>query len=70
MLALGNAVPFAGPLSIEGEVKKILFCAGDGKRLPFPPEGYQGLVIAQNVLSIIFVFSSALLCAIISRSSE
>jgi hypothetical protein len=28
MVALGNAVPFVGPLTIAGEVKKFLFCAG------------------------------------------
>jgi len=56
MLALGNAVPFVGPLTFEGEVKKFLFCAGDANCLPIPPEGFQFLVIARNVLSIILVF--------------
>ncbi len=58
MLALGNAVPFVGPLTIDAEVKKFLFCpGGDASCLPpIPPEGFQALVIAQNVLSIILVF--------------
>jgi hypothetical protein len=58
MLALGNAVPFVGPLTIDGEIKKFLFCAGDvsAKCLPIPPEGYQWLVLSQNLVSIILVF--------------
>jgi hypothetical protein len=28
MVALGNAVPFVGPLTIGAEVKKFLFCPG------------------------------------------
>ncbi len=56
MVALGNAVPFVGPLTIDAEIKKFLFCPGFGPCLPIPPEGYQLLVIAQNVLSIILVF--------------
>jgi uncharacterized protein YjbI with pentapeptide repeats len=58
MVALGNAVPFVGPLTIDAEVKKFLFCpSGDVSCLPpFPPEGFQALVIAQNVLSIVLVF--------------
>jgi hypothetical protein len=58
MLALGNAVPFVGPLTIDAEIKKFLFCpGGDASCLPpIPPEGFQALVIAQNVLSIILVF--------------
>jgi Pentapeptide repeats (9 copies) len=58
MLALGNAVPFVGPLTIDAALKKLLFCAGDvsDKCLPLPPEGFQLLVIAQNVVSIILVF--------------
>ncbi len=58
MLALGNAVPFVGPLTIDSEVKKFLFCpSGDGSCLPpIPPEGFQFLVIAQNLASITCVF--------------
>jgi hypothetical protein len=56
MLAFGNAVPFVGPLTIEGEVKKFLFCPGFGPCLPIPPEGYQLLVVGQNLVSITLVF--------------
>ncbi|MGH6822609.1 MAG: pentapeptide repeat-containing protein [Methylocella sp.] len=57
MLALGNAVPCVGPLTIDGEVKKFLFCpGGDANCLPVPPEGYQSLVLGQNLLSITLVF--------------
>jgi hypothetical protein len=54
MVALGNAVPFVGPLTIDAEVKKILFCPGGD--CPIPPDGYQLLVLSQNLLSIILVF--------------
>jgi len=67
MVALGNAVPFVGPLTIDAEIKKLLFCPGFGK---CSPENFQLLVIAQNVVSIILVFLSASPCAIISRSSS
>ncbi len=58
MLSLGNAVPFAGPLTIDSKIKEFLFCAGEvaDKCTPIPPEGFQFLVIAQNLLSIILVF--------------
>jgi len=56
MVALGNAVPFVGPLTIDGEVKKFLFCPRDANCLPIPPECFQLLVIAQNVVSITCVF--------------
>jgi hypothetical protein len=56
MVALGNAVPFVGPLTIDAEIKKFLLCPGFGPCLPIPPEGFQLLVIAQNLLSIILVF--------------
>ncbi len=56
MVALGNAVPFVGPLTIDAEIKKFLFCPGFGPCLPIPPEGFQLLVIGQNLLSIICVF--------------
>jgi hypothetical protein len=56
MVAIGNAVPFVGPLTIDAELKKFLFCPRFGPCLPIPPEGFQALVIAQNVLSIILVF--------------
>ncbi len=56
MVALGNAVPFVGPLTIDAEIKKFLFCAGDPHCLPIPPEGFQAVVIAQNLVSIILAF--------------
>jgi uncharacterized protein YjbI with pentapeptide repeats len=55
-VTLGNAVPVVGPLTIDAEIKKFLFCPGFGPCLPIPPEHFQLLVIAQNVLSIILVF--------------
>lgn len=56
MLALGNTLPFVGPLTIDADIKKFLFCPGFGSCLPTPPEGYQLLVLSQNLLSIILVF--------------
>jgi hypothetical protein len=54
MLALGNAVPFVGPLTTDGDIRKFLFCRGFGNCTP--TEGYQLLVIAQNLFSITCVF--------------
>lgn len=61
-MAFGNAVPFVGPLTIDAETKKFLFCAGDvsNKCLPIPPDDFQLLVIAQNLLSIALVFFTGL----------
>ncbi|MGH6841092.1 MAG: hypothetical protein ACREDV_03230 [Methylocella sp.] len=57
MLALGNTVPFIGPLTIDSEIKTFMFCPGGGcPKPPMPPEGYQLLVLSQNLLSIILVF--------------
>jgi hypothetical protein len=57
MVALGNAVPIVGPLTIDAEIKKFLFCPNhDPTCLPLPPGGFQALVIAQNLLSITLVF--------------
>jgi hypothetical protein len=57
MLALGNTVPFVGPLTIDSEIKKFLLCPGNNCPSPLiPPEGYQLLVIAQNLFSITCVF--------------
>jgi hypothetical protein len=58
MVALGNAVPFVGPLTIDGRVKEFLFCpSGNADCLPpIPPDGYQLLVLGQNLLSIVLVF--------------
>ena len=72
MLALGNAVPFAGHLSIDAGIKKSLYCPSNvcGEHSAIPPLGVQVLVIVQNVVSITLIFFSALPCAIISRSSD
>ena len=56
MLAFGNTVPFVGPLTIDADIKKFLFCPGFGHCLPIPPEGFQSWVVVQNVVSIILVF--------------
>jgi hypothetical protein len=56
MLAFGNAIPFLGPLTIDAEIKKFLFCPGFGSCLPIPPEGFQCWVVFQNLISIILVF--------------
>jgi len=58
MLALGNAVPFVGPLTIDAKIKEFLFCPNNDASClpPIPPEGFQFLVIFQNLFSIICVF--------------
>jgi uncharacterized protein YjbI with pentapeptide repeats len=57
MLAVGNTVPFVGPLTIDSDIKKFLFCPSSNCPGPLiPPEGYQLLVLGQNLLSIILVF--------------
>ena len=54
MFALGNAVPVIGPLTIDGDIKKLLYCpGGEGNCLPI---WFQFLVVWQNLLSIILVF--------------
>jgi hypothetical protein len=54
MLALGNTVPFVGPLTIDS---KVMFCpCRNCSDTLVPPEGYQWLVLGQNILSIILVF--------------
>jgi Pentapeptide repeats (9 copies) len=57
MVALGNAVPFVGPLTLDAEIKKFLFCPlGNCPGPLIPPEGYQLLVVGQNLFSITCVF--------------
>ena len=58
MLALGNAVPFVGPLTIDTKIKEFLFCPNNAESClpPIPPEGFQLLVIFQNLFSITCVF--------------
>lgn len=68
-LAVSNAVPFVGPLTIDGDAKKFLFCGvwsgpksetSTGATVeacrPIPPPGFQVAMIGQNVLSIVLVF--------------
>jgi hypothetical protein len=58
MVALGNAVPFVGPLTVDSEIKKFLFCPNNAASClpPIPPEGFQILVIFQNLFSITCFF--------------
>jgi hypothetical protein len=57
MLALGNTVPFVGPLTIDAEIKRLLLCPDCADKISaIPPESYQWLVLGQNLLSIILVF--------------
>jgi hypothetical protein len=57
MVALGNSVPFVGPLTIDSKVKESLFCPCRNCPDTFiPPEGYQWLVLGQNLFSITCVF--------------
>ena len=57
VLALGNTVPFVGPLTIDSKVKEFLFCpCRNCLDTLIPPEGYQWLVLGQNLFSITCVF--------------
>ncbi len=58
MLALGNTVPFVGPLTIDTKIKEFLFCPANAASClpPIPPEGFQWLVLGQNIFSITCVF--------------
>lgn len=68
-LAVSNAVPFVGPLTIDPGAKAFLYCgvwpAGKGEAgagtvvepcRPIPPPGFQIATISQNLLSILLVF--------------
>ncbi|MCE1236847.1 MAG: hypothetical protein LWW93_10870 [Hyphomicrobiales bacterium] len=67
-LAVSNAVPFVGPLTIDADAKKFLFCGvwptkgetATGTLVepcrPIPPPGFQLATISQNLLSIVLVF--------------
>jgi len=68
-LAVSNAVPFVGPLTIDPGAKTFLYCGvwptGKGETgvgsvvepcRPIPPPGFQIATIAQNLLSILLVF--------------
>lgn len=67
LYAVANSIPFVGPLTIDGEVKKFLFCgepappveAGKPQPpscVPLPPAALQIATIFQNLLSIVLVF--------------
>ena len=58
MLALGNSLPFVGPLTIDAKIKEFLFCPNGAASClpPIPPAGFQLLVIFQNLFSIACVF--------------
>lgn len=56
-LAIGNTVPFIGPLTIDADTKRFLLCPAGNCHSPLiPPEGYQWLMLSQNLISIILVF--------------
>lgn len=68
-LAVSNAVPFVGPLTVDADAKKFLFCGvwptakadmAAGTLIepcrPIPPPGFQLATISQNLLSIVLVF--------------
>ena len=60
MLALGNAVPFVGPLTIDAEIKKFLFCPGGNCPVPAYPAGRLSMAGARaDLVSITSCFSSA-----------
>lgn len=67
LYAVANSIPFVGPLTIDGEVKKFLFCGppppapavGETAQrpcVPLPPASLQAATIVQNLLSILLVF--------------
>ena len=56
LVARANAVPFVGPLTIDSDIKKFLFCLNEQDCHSVPSEGYQWLVIGQTLLSIIIAF--------------
>ena len=72
LYAVANSIPFVGPLTIDGEVKRFLFCgepvppAKVGADttpgsipppcVPLPPASLQIATISQNLLSILLVF--------------
>jgi uncharacterized protein YjbI with pentapeptide repeats len=70
-VALANAVPFLGSLTVEKDVKAFLFCAGQPRLpsvdelgppncLPTPPGWFQELAFVQSIVSILFFFFIAL----------
>lgn len=60
MLALGHAVPFVGAFTVDSDIKKFLLCGNAKHCTLIPPPCYQGLVITQNLISILLVFFAGL----------
>lgn len=70
LYAVANSIPFVGPLTVDAEVKRFLFCGEAGKGagkgsgtgvedevcVALPPRGFQFATIAQNLFSILMVF--------------
>lgn len=72
LYAVANSIPFVGPLTIDGEVKRFLFCGEPARPpqagaeakpaptsspcVPLPPASLQIATISQNLLSILLVF--------------
>ncbi len=46
----------SAPSPIDSDIKKFLFCGAAVHCVPIPPQGYQCLVITQNIISITLVF--------------
>jgi hypothetical protein len=59
-----------GPLTIDAEVKKFLFCLQDTSCLPIPRKVFNYWWLGRTSFRSPSCFSSASRCAIISRSSE
>jgi hypothetical protein len=62
-LAISSSIPFVGPLSIAGGVKKFLLCGvapDDAEALkrcvPVAPGAYQFALTGQNLLSALLLF--------------
>jgi hypothetical protein len=56
LAARANAVPFVGPLTIDSDTKKFLFCLNDKDCHLIPTACYQWLVIGQSLISIVLIF--------------
>jgi hypothetical protein len=56
-IARANAVPFVGSLTIDADIKKVLFCENkNSNNCQIPSKFYQWAMVGQNFLSIILVF--------------
>ena len=72
MVAIGNAVPFVGPLTIDAEIKKFLFCASNAALASrqFRRKAINCWCSGKTYFRSSSFFSSASRCAIISGSSD